>query len=163
MFHTLQKRCMTKDFTWTKSAMAYQRMYSDIVDEGTGGADLSFDEAFADLKPVYEELYADYLKGHGEELPDDYRRVVQIQILGRGAGFFFLEFRKDGIRVEPTTYHDADAFIAASFDNLVGMTEGTVSADRLFMNGQMKVLGNIAKGAELRRMLKPLSRKRESD
>ncbi len=163
MFHTLQKRCMTKDFSWTKSAMAYQRMYSDIVDEGTGGADLSFDEAFADLKPVYEELYADYLKGHGEELPDDYRRVVQIQILGRGAGFFFLEFRKDGIRVEPTTYHDADAFIAASFDNLVGMTEGTVSADRLFMNGQMKVLGNIAKGAELRRMLKPLSRKRESD
>ena len=84
--------------------------------------------------------------------------MVQIQILGRGAGFFFLEFRKGGIRVEPTTYHDADAFIADSYDNLVGMAEGTVSADRLFMNGQMKVLGNVSKGAELRHMLKPLSK-----
>ncbi len=162
MFRTLQERCMTKDFSWTKSAQAYQRMYSDIADEGTGGADLSFEEAFAALKPVYEELYADYLRDHGDQLPDDYRRVVQIQILGRGAGFFFLEFRKDGIRVEPTTYHDADVFIAASYDNLLGMTDGTVSADRLFMNGQMKVLGNIAKGAELRWMLRPLSRKREN-
>jgi len=160
-FRTLQTRCMTKDFSWTKSAQAYQRMYSDIADEGTGGAELSFPEAFANLKPIYEELYADYLRRHGDELPDDYRRVVQIQILGRGAGFFFLEFRKDGIRVEPTTYHDGDVYIAASYDNLLGMTDGTVSADRLFMNGQMKVLGNIAKGAELRRMLQPLSRRKD--
>ena len=157
-FRLLQTRCMTKDFSWTKSALAYQRMYSDIADEGTGGADLAFEEAFARLKPVYEAEYESYLAEHGADLPDDYRRVVQIQILGRGAGFFFLEFRKDGIRVEPTTYHDADAFIAASFDNLVGMAEGTVSADRLFMNGQMKVLGNVSKGAELRHMLKPLSK-----
>ena len=161
-FRTLQKRCMTKDFSWTKSARAYQRMYSDIADEGTGGADLSFVEAFNNLKPVYEELYAEYLAHHGGELPEDYRRVVQIQILGRGAGFFFLELRRDGIRIEPTTYHDADVFVAASYDNLVGMTDGTVSSDRLFMNGQMKVLGNIAKGAELRRMLQPLSRKKKN-
>ena len=160
MFRTLRRRCMTKDFSWTKSAQAYQRMYSDIADEGTGGADLAFDEAFAYLKPVYEEMYADYLAEHGAELPDDYRRVAQIQILGRGAGFFFLELRRDGIRVEPTTYHDADVFLAASFDNLVGMTDGSVSADRLFMNGQLRVLGNIAKGAELRHMLRPLSRKK---
>ena len=155
-FRKLRQRCMTKDFSWTKSAQAYQRMYSDVADEGTGGADLSFDEAFAYLKPVYEGLYADYLRRHGAELPDDYRRVVQIQILGRGAGFFYLEFRKNGLEAVPCTYHDADAFLAASFDNLVGMTDGSVSADRLFMNGQLKVLGNIAKGAELRHMLRPL-------
>ncbi|MBQ6116280.1 MAG: glycogen/starch synthase [Oscillospiraceae bacterium] len=162
-FRKLQKRCMTKDFSWTKSAQAYERMYGDIADEGTGGADLAFEEAFARLKPIYEELYGEYLARHGDDLPEDYRRVAQIQILGRGAGVFFLEFRKDGIRVEPTTYHDADAFIAASFDNLVGMTDGTVSADRLFMNGQMKVLGNVSKGAELRRMLQPLSRRKKEE
>ena len=161
-FRTLQRRCMTKDFSWTKSAQAYQRMYSDIADEGTGGEDLSFEEAFASLKPVYERLYTNYLTDHGSELPDDYRRVVQIQILGRGAGFFYLELLKNGIRGVPCTYHDADVFIAASYDNLVGMTDGSVSADRLFMNGQMKVLGNLAKGAELRRMLQPVSRGRSA-
>jgi putative sterol carrier protein len=82
--------------------------------------------------------------------------VAQLQILGRGAGFFYMEFRKNGVRVEPTTYHDADVFLATSFDNFVGMTDGTVSADRLFMNGQLRVLGNIAKGAELRHMLRPM-------
>ncbi len=158
MFRTLSERCMTKDFSWTKSAGAYQRMYSDIADEGTGGEALSFEEAFAILKPAYETLNADYLRHHADELPDDYRRVVQVQILGRGAGIFYLDFHKSGVEVVPTTYHDADAFIAASFDNLTGMIDGSVSADRLFMNGQLKVEGNVSKSAELRRMLHPIPR-----
>ena len=158
MFRTLSERCMTKDFSWTKSAGAYQRMYSDIADEGTGGEALSFEEAFAILKPAYEALNADYLRHHADELPDDYRRVVQVQILGRGAGIFYLDFHKSGVEVVPTTYHDADAFIAASFDNLTGMIDGSVSADRLFMNGQLKVEGNVSKSAELRRMLHPIPR-----
>ena len=151
-FRTLIRRCMTKDFSWDKSAQAYQRMYADVADEGAGGDDLSFTEAFEQLKPRYEALYADYLRRSGG-VPEGYRRVAQIQILGRGAGFFYLDLGPDGVKVEPTTYHDADVFIASSFDNFLGMTEGTVSADRLFMNGQMKVLGNLAKGAELRHML----------
>ena len=159
-FQKLRQRCMKKDFSWTKSAGAYQRMYSDIADEGTGGEDLTFEEAFDFLKPIYEKQYENYLAQHGDELPDDYRRVVQIQILGRGAGFFYMDFRKSGIEVVPCTYHDADAFMACSYDNLVGMTNGSVSADKLFMNGQLKVLGNLAKGAELRHLLRPLPKTR---
>ena len=156
-FRLLQTRCMTKDFSWTKSAMAYRRMYGDIADEGTGGAGLSFEEAFAQLKPIYEELNAAYLAEHGDELPEDYRRVVQVQILGRGAGVFYLAFHKSGLAVVPSSYDGADAYLACSFDNLIAMMDGTESADRLFMNGQLRVEGNVAKGAELRRMLHPLS------
>ena len=161
MFRTLGERCMTKDFSWTKSADAYQRMYSDIADEGAGGADLSFEEAFARLKTAYETLNADFLRHHGSELPDDYFRAVQVQIQGRGAGVFYMIFRKGGVEVVPCVYNDADAAIAASFDNLLGMTEGTVSADKLFMNGQLKVEGNVAKGAELRRLLTPLHKRQK--
>ena len=158
-FRLLRDRCMKKDFSWTKSAGRYQRMYSDIVEEGAGAGEMSFGEAFAALKPVYEDLFAEYLRRHGDELPEDYRRVIQIQITGRGAGFFYLEFTKDGVKAVPCDYHDADVWIAASFDNLVGMTDGSVSADKLFMNGQMKVIGNVAKGAELRKLLQPLAQK----
>ena len=161
MFRTLGERCMTKDFSWTKSADAYQRMYSDIADEGAGGADLSFEEAFARLKTAYETLNADFLRHHGSELPDDYFRAVQVQIQGRGAGVFYMIFRKGGVEVVPCVYNDADAAIAASFDNLLGMTEGAVSADKLFMNGQLKVEGNVAKGAELRRLLTPLHKRQK--
>ena len=161
MFRTLGERCMTKDFSWTKSAGAYQRMYSDIADEGAGGANLSFEEAFARLKTAYETLNADFLRHHGSELPDDYFRAVQVQIQGRGAGVFYMIFRKGGVEVVPCVYNDADAAIAASFDNLLGMTEGAVSADKLFMNGQLKVEGNVAKGAELRRLLTPLHKRQK--
>ena len=33
------------------------------------------------------------------------------------------------------------------------MAIGTVSADKLFVNGQMKVEGNISKGAEMRYLI----------
>ena len=155
-FRLIRTRCMKKDFSWAKSAGRYQRMYEDIADEGTGGEPLSFEEAFATLKPVYEKLFTQYLKEHGEDLADDFRRVIQVQIVGRGAGIFYLDFSKDGVLVVPCNYNDADAWLACSFDNLLGMTDGSVSPDRLFMNGQMKVEGNVAKGAELRRLLQPI-------
>ena len=155
-FRLIRTRCMKKDFSWAKSAGRYQRMYEDIADEGTSGAPLSFEEAFTTLKPVYEKLFSEYLKNHEEELADDYRRVIQVQIVGRGAGIFYMDFSKDGVLVVPCNYNDADAWLAASFDNLKGMTDGTVSPDKLFMNGQMKVDGNVAKGAELRRLLQPI-------
>ncbi|MBQ4425204.1 MAG: glycogen/starch synthase [Lachnospiraceae bacterium] len=156
MFHTLRKRCMKKDFSWTKSADMYERMYSEIMDEGAGGGELSFTDAFLRLKPVYEELYTSYLRRCGRDLPDDYRRVIQVQITGRGAGIFYMDFRKDRVEVVPCDYHDADAWLACSFDNLIEMTDGSVSADRLFMNGQLKVEGNVAKGAALRHILQPV-------
>ena len=155
-FRVIRKRCMLKDFSWKKSAGMYQRMYEEISDEGPGGDTLSFEEAFATLKPVYEKLFTQYLKDHGEDLADDFRRVIQVQIVGRGAGIFYLDFSKDGVLVVPCNYNDADAWLACSFDNLLGMTDGSVSPDRLFMNGQMKVEGNVAKGAELRRLLQPI-------
>lgn len=158
MFRTLGERCMTKDFSWTKSAGIYNKMYRDIADMESGADELSFADAFGELQKTYKKLYAAFLKKHGDTLPDDYRRVVQIQILGRGTGVFYVEFLKDGVNIVPTTYHDADAAIAASYDNLCGMANGTVSADKLFMNGQMRVEGNVSKGAELRRLLTPLRR-----
>ena len=39
------------------------------------------------------------------------------------------------------------------------MTTGEYSADRLFINGQMKVRGNIAKGAQMRSILMPRKRR----
>ena len=33
------------------------------------------------------------------------------------------------------------------------MANGTVSADKLFMTGQLKVEGNLAKSAEMRQLL----------
>ena len=43
--------------------------------------------------------------------------------------------------------------IVVIYLNLYDMAIGTASADRLFVNGQMKVKGNISKGAEMRYLI----------
>jgi putative sterol carrier protein len=88
-----------------------------------------------------------------EKQPDDYLNVVQVEILGPGAGTFYVKFTKDGMEMAPYSYEGCDATISASIDNLYDMAIGSASADRLFVNGQMKVKGNISKGAEMRYLI----------
>ncbi len=159
-FHTLQRRCMTKDFSWTKSAQQYNQMYSEIYIGGTG-EEISFEDAFSRLKEAYLYLGNLNLKKYGPKITKDYNRVVQIEITGRGAGKFFVRFSRDQIEVSPESHAAPDATISASFDHLMGMATGDVSADRLFMSGQMKITGNISKGAELKRLLMPHKRNKK--
>ena len=45
------------------------------------------------------------------------------------------------------------AYVTASFDHLLAMAQGRASFDKLYMTGQLKIDGNLAKGMELRPML----------
>ena len=53
----------------------------------------------------------------------------------------------------PRSHAFADSHIICDFDDLIGMAKGEVSPDELFMNGQLKVEGNLSKGHELRWLL----------
>ena len=159
-FRTLQHRCMTKDFSWTKSAQQYNQMYSEIYIGGTG-EEITFEDAFKRLEEAYLYLGNQNLKKHSAMINNDYSRVVQFEITGRGAGKFFVRFSPEKIEVIPETHPHPDATISASFDHLMGMATGDLSADRLFMSGQMKITGNISKGAEMKRLLMPHKRRQK--
>jgi len=151
VFEVIKDRCMKKDFSWTKSAVTYMKMYSDICGHGSD-PNVTFKDAYDALEVIYsdlEELRNEFLA----QQPDDYLNVCQIRIEGPGEGTFYLKFTKNGMEMAPYSYEGADISIAASFDNLYNMAIGTVSADRLFVNGQMKVEGNISKGAEMRYLI----------
>jgi hypothetical protein len=151
VFEVIKDRCMRKDFSWTKSAMTYMKMYSDICGHGSD-PNVTFKDAYDALEVVYtdlEELRNQYLA----MMPDDYLNVCQVRIEGPGEGTFYLKFTKAGMEMAPYSYDGADINIAANFDNLYNMAIGTVSADKLFVNGQMKVEGNISKGAEMRYLI----------
>lgn len=153
IFEELRRRCMKKDLSWDKSAQLYNRMYSEICDGGSGEP-LSFEEAFATLKRAYHRIDSRHRQQGGEELfKDGYRRVIQIQITGRGAGVFYVEFTKDQFVMEPYSYEGADAYVATSFDNLLALSKGKVSPDKLLMSGQLKLTGNLSKGAEIKVLL----------
>lgn len=152
IFAILRKRGMTKDFSWDKSAQHYMQMYGEIV-ESSQGEELSFDEAFKKLKRLYRQIDNKNRKKYRESFSDDYCRVIQIQITGRGAGVMYLKFTNNSFEVEPYNYDGADARIVCSFDNLMGMAKGKISPRKLFMTGQLKMSGNIVKGTELRNLL----------
>ena len=50
-----------------------------------------------------------------------------------------------------------DAYIECSFDNLLDMASGKVSADSLFLSDQLKISGNLARGYDIRHILAPIS------
>ena len=67
---------------------------------------------------------------------------------------FSLRFANGEMEVIPRTVEDCDAQVESSYDNLMGMAEGTKDPDKLFMNGQLKVTGSMIKGHEFRDLLK---------
>ena len=143
---------MEKDFSWTKSAQRYQRMYSEISDERHGDT-ISFDEAFELLSDAYKAVDAENRKNFIADFQLDYHRSIQIKMTGRANGVMSITFDYEGIHVYPHTLEKADAYVVANFDHLLGMAKGTVSFDKLYMTGQLKIAGNLSKGMELRPML----------
>ena len=148
VFEKIRHRCMTKDFSWDKSAQTYLKMYSDICGSGYD-PNVTFVDAYDALKVVYEDV-EEYRSRYLDKQPDDYQTVCQVRIEGPGQGTFYLKFTKSGMEMQPYSYDNADVYISATFDNLFNMATGIASADKLFVNGQLKVEGNISKGAELR-------------
>ena len=152
-FQTLQKRGMTKDFSWTKSAEEYNRMYSEIYVGGSGDP-IPFEDAFAQLKEIYTQLESENHRKLNETSKKN-SSLVQVEITGPGEGIFHIVLHPDSIEIISGPHQHPDATISASFEHLMGMANGDLSADRLFMTGQMKITGNIAKAIELRSLLSP--------
>ena len=155
VFKTLRYRCMTKDFSWDKSAGEYKHMYDDISDIDGDGEYISFEDAYDYLKHCYEVNDRENKEKYPEAIREDYHRVIQIQIVGRGEGFMNVEFKGRAMIIEPKPRPDAEAFVVCSYDNLVAMARGLVTTDKLFLNGQLKLTGNLSKGFEIRKLLAP--------
>jgi len=155
VFKTLRHRCMTKDFSWDKSAGEYKHMYDDISDIDGDGEYIAFEDAYDYLKHCYEVNDRENKEKYPEAIREDYHRVIQIQIVGRGEGFMNVEFKGREMIIKPEPRPDAEAFVVCSYDNLVAMARGLVTTDKLFLNGQLKLTGNLSKGFEIRKLLAP--------
>ena len=155
-FKLLRRRCMEKDFSWDRSAQRYQRMYSRIA-VGAAVEQIPYRDAYLQLKDAYVELEKANREQNLQSFPDPYHRVIQVHMTTQTDGFFFLQFDRQGdqftFRIEPFTFHDADAFISVSFDHLMAMARGETTFDRLYLSGLLRVKGNLSKGAEMRVLL----------
>jgi len=157
MFDKLRYRCMTKDFSWDKSAKAYNGMYDDITDgtQMVATGEVPFETAYEDLKHCYEANHRMHLESGSVRIRADYHRIFEIHVSGRSEGTLSVEFKDGQIFVRPEKHPQAEAFIDCSYDNLLDMARGLVTAGKLYINGQLKLTGNLSKAFEIRRMLSP--------
>ena len=153
VFEEIRDRCMRKDFSWKKSARTYLKMYTDICGSGFD-PNVTFKDAYEALEVVYGDLDKSRKK-YLAKMPEDFQNICEIHIEGPGAGAFYVKFTKDGMEMKPYTYDGADVSLSTTIDNLYNIAIGTASADTLFVNGQLKVEGNLSKGAELRHLIGP--------
>ena len=155
-FQDIRRRCMTKDFTWKKSARAYRNMYETIIDT-KGGTEIPFEKAFQTLKKAFTAVDNSNKKEIPEIVHRNYHRAFQITVTGRTEGIFYVEFKDGNMYMEPASYFNADAYLECSYDNLLDLTSGKVSADTLFLTDQLKITGNLARGYDIKHVLSPVS------
>ena len=154
-FQLIRRRCMEKDFSWTKSAERYERMYSEIA-EGQQGELVRFADAYEQLEAAYKAAAEENSRRKHTAALAAHRRAVQITMTGRASGVFTIVIDREGIQVYPHTLDQVDAYVTASFDHLLGMAQGKLSFDKLYLSGHLKISGNLSKGMELRPMLTAL-------
>ena len=154
-FRTLVLRCMNKDFSWERSAEQYRRMYKEAHMAGHNAAGISFQEAFENIREAYGRVDAWNREHHPDWLKPEFRRIMEIELVGEGAGTLYIAIENGSYRVEPWSYFDADCHIRVSYRHLMRMMNGETTAPRLFMKGRLKITGNLAKGFEIKRLLTP--------
>lgn len=157
VFRLMQRRCMTQDLSWDKSAKQYERMYMDIADLSTSQKrDIPFEKAYARLRDAYYRIDARNRKNYPAMIPKDYNRVIQIHFYGRAEGTMFARYQDGELSVEPYNYENADAYVDGPYEVLLKVAQGKAVFDELFLSGQIRISGNLSKAYEMKKLLAPV-------
>jgi len=155
-FAALRRRCMEKDFSWTRSSQEYLRMYCDIY-RPASKEELPYMEGFSILKEAYEKLDIENRRDYSNRFTERYHRILNLHCTGRMNGLVSVEFlqSEEGayFDIQPCANETADATVTADFDSFLGMAQGSLSFDKLFLGGQLTVEGNLVKGVQIRQLL----------
>lgn len=105
---------------------------------------MTYEEIVAAAKQIIEKKDASKFDGH---------LAVQVDVVGDGAGIFYVELRDKQLFVEPYDYKDRDCKLIASADVLTKLVEGKLDAVAAFMTGKLKVEGSVDKALEFQKIL----------
>lgn len=101
---------------------------------------MTYEEIFSKSK---ELILANDASGIGEHL------AVEADIVGEGAGAFYIELKDGNLFVEPYEYYDRDCKLIVSGDDFIKICGGSLDAVKAFTNGSLKIEGDIDKALKL--------------
>lgn len=68
--------------------------------------------------------------------------AMQVNIVGEGAGAFYIEIAERHISVEPYDYYDRDGLFTSSADILIQLAEGKLTFKDAVASGALQYAGN---------------------
>ena len=80
--------------------------------------------------------------------------AVQINVLGEGAGVFYIEAKDGKVSVEPYEYNDRNCAITITADDLVKMMDGKFDPVAAFTQGRIQVTGDLGKALQFSDFIK---------
>ena len=82
---------------------------------------------YADARHIYEHI------------------AVQVNVVGEGAGIFYIEVAERAVCVEPYDYFDRDALLTLTAETVVALANGKVRLLDAINQGLVKIEGNTEK------------------
>lgn len=106
---------------------------------------MTYQEVFEKFKNQFKDADVSSIKEH---------LAYQFNIVGDGAGAFYVEVNDGRLSIEPYEYYDRDALFTCKADMLFKIISGKTDPVAAFTLGKLKVDGSIEKALLLKNMIK---------
>lgn len=112
---------------------------------------MTYEEIFSKSKDL---ILANDASGIGEHL------AVEVDIVGEGAGAFYIELKDGNLFVEPYEYYDRDCKLIVSGEDFIKICGGSLDAVKAFTNGSLKIEGDIDKALKISEIFNAVKEKK---
>lgn len=112
---------------------------------------MTYEEIFSKSKDL---ILANDASGIGEHL------AVEVDIVGEGAGAFYIELKDGNLFAEPYEYYDRDCKLIVSGEDFIKICDGSLDAVKAFTNGSLKIEGDIDKALKISEIFNAVKEKK---
>lgn len=104
---------------------------------------MTYEEMFAQMKEAAQGADASAVEGH---------LAIQVDIVGEGAGVFYIEVKDGQLYIEPYDYVNRDARLTVSAKDFLKIISGKLDPVTAFTLGRLKVEGSLQKALLLKKI-----------
>lgn len=112
---------------------------------------MTYEEIFSKSKDL---ILANDASSIGEHL------AVEVDIVGEGAGAFYIELKDGNLFSEPYEYYDRDCKLIVSGEDFIKICGGSLDAVKAFTNGSLKIEGDIDKALKISEIFNAVKEKK---
>ena len=105
----------------------------------------SYEQIFQEVKQKFSGTDVSKITDH---------LAYQFNIVGEGAGSFYVEVKEGQLYIEPYEYYDRDAIFICKADTLFNIISGKTDPVAAYTIGRLKVQGSIDKALKLKNFIK---------